>query len=167
MKTLTRSVLRELPADFATLCASDIMQTNLITVRASDPLEEVERTLSDAHISGVPVLDDNDSIIGVLSMTDLVNNYAEDDDLPVGADYRDLEEDADPTEVVAYRRMPGDALCAGDLMTTEISTVMPTAGLREVARTMVNHHVHRVLVVECGRVVGLITTLDVLRAFAN
>ena len=152
MKTLTRSVLRELPADFATLCASDIMQTNLITVRASDPLEEVERTLSDAHISGVPVL---------------VNNYAEDDDLPVGADYRDLEEDADPTEVVAYRRMPGDALCAGDLMTTEISTVMPTAGLREVARTMVNHQVHRVLVVECGRVVGLITTLDVLRALAN
>jgi CBS domain-containing protein len=167
MNTLPKQVNREFPSDFATLCASDVMQTSLITVRASDPLSEVERVLADAHISGVPVLDDNDSIIGVLSMSDLVNSYAEDDDLPVGADYRDLEEDADPTEVVAYRRTAGPDLCAGDLMTTEISCVAPSASLREVARTMVGQQVHRVLVVERSRVMGLVTTLDVLRALAD
>lgn len=170
MKTLLPRDLRELPVDFATLCVADVMQRDLITVYASDPLTEVERVLAEARISGVPVLDDNDEIVGVLSMADLVNRYAEDGDLGETANERDRDEDDlgdDDTEVVAFHRASGDQVCAGDVMTPELTYVAPTVGLREASRLMVQKQIHRLLVVENNRVVGLLTTLDILRAIAS
>lgn len=171
MKTLPKHDSKELPADFATLCAADVMQRDLITVHASDPVGEVARVLADARISGVPVLDDNEEVIGILSMADLVDRYAEDDDaLPEEVDYRDEEVDEgdeEETEVVAFHRSSEDEVCAGDLMTTEITFIAPTASLREASRIMVKKHIHRLLVVDRGRAVGIVTTLDILRAVAG
>lgn len=170
MKMLPKQDSRELPADFATLCAADVMQRDLITVHASDPVGDVARVLADARISGVPVLDDNEEVIGILSMADLVNRYAEDDDVPGEADYRDVDEDVvddEATEVVAFHRASEDEICAGDLMTTEITFIPPTTSLREAARLMVQKHIHRLLVVDRGRAVGIVTTLDILRAVAG
>lgn len=169
MKTLLPRDLRELPVDFATLCVADVMQRDLITVYASDPLTEVERVLAEAQISGVPVLDDHDEIVGVLSMADLVNRYAEDGDLQESSADRDPDDDLDEddTEIVAFHRASGDQVCAGDVMTPELTHVAPTVGLREASRLMVQKQIHRLLVVEHSRVVGLLTTLDILRAIAS
>ena len=170
MKTLPKHDSKELPAEFATLCAADVMQRDLITVHASDPVSEVARVLADARISGVPVLDDHEEVIGILSMADLVDRYAEeDDDVPEDVDYRedDTEVDDDETEVVAFHRASEDEVCAGDLMTTEITFIAPTASLREASRIMVQKHIHRLLVVDRGRAVGIVTTLDILRAVAG
>jgi CBS domain-containing protein len=175
MKALGKTSARELPRDFATLCVADVMQRNLVTVHASDPIEEVERVLAEAKIGGVPVLDDNEEVIGILSMSDLVNRYAEDDGLPEEADYRDLDpdddEDEDPdeesTEILAFRRPDNASVCAGDVMTADISFVSPSASLREAAGVMVRQHIHRLLVVERGRAIGILSTLDILRAIAD
>lgn len=169
MKALSKSEARELPADFATLCVADVMQCNLVTVHASDSIAEVERVLADARVGGVPVLDDNDEVIGILSMSDLVSRYAEDDGLPEEADYRDLDDDADDdsTEVVAFQRPSADELCAGDVMTADVSFVSPTVSLREAAGIMVQRHIHRLLVVDRGRAIGILSTLDILRAIAT
>jgi len=167
MKTTPQHDSRELPDDFASLCAGDFMQRNLITVHACDPIREVERVLADAKISGVPVLDDNDEIVGVLSMADLVNRYAEAPEIEDEGNRRELDDDEDDTEITAFQRFEPDELCAGDLMTPEITAVTPTASLREASRIMVQKQIHRLLVVDRGRVVGLLSTLDVLRAIAG
>lgn len=169
MKTLPARDLRELPKDFATLCAADVMQRDLVTVYASDPIDEVERILADAKVSGVPVLDDNEEVIGILSMADLVNRYAEDQDLPNDEDFPDdADDDADEsTEVMAFTRADADEVCAGDLMTADIAHVPPTASLREASRLMVQRGIHRLLVVESGRAIGILSTLDILRALAG
>ncbi len=168
MKTTAQRDSHDLPADFPNLCAGDFMQRNLITVHACDPIREVERILADAKISGVPVLDDNDEIVGVLSMADLVNRYAEAPDIETEGNRRDLDDDAeDSTEITAFRRFEPDELCAGDLMTPGITAVAPTASLREASRIMVEKQIHRLLVVDRGRVVGLLSTLDILRAIAG
>ena len=169
MKTLLPRDLRELPVDFATLCVADVMQRDLITVYASDPLTEVERVLAEARISGVPVLDDNDEIVGVLSMADLVNRYAEDGDLQDSSADRDPDDDDldEDTEIVAFHRANGEQVCAGEQAPPEITYVAPTVGLREASRLMVQKQIHRLLVVEHSRVVGLLTTLDILRAIAS
>ncbi len=52
-------------------------------------------------------------------------------------------------------------------MSTDIATVAPDASLREVARTMVDNQVHRVIVAERGHAVGLISTMDLLRTLAQ
>ncbi|MGE0401205.1 MAG: CBS domain-containing protein, partial [Kofleriaceae bacterium] len=58
-------------------------------------------------------------------------------------------------------------LTASDVMTRELVRVSPEASLAEVARTMLKQHVHRVLVVAQGNLVGVITTYDLLRVLAG
>jgi len=165
---------RQLPAEFESLCVADVMQRDLITVHASDPIDVVERVLADARISGVPVLDDNEKVIGILSMADLVDRYAELDERSEAPEPEQREraggeqdEDEESTEVVAFRHDEREELCAGDLMTTKVTFVKPATGLREAARIMVQDRIHRLLVVDKGRAVGILTTLDVLRAIAG
>ncbi len=153
--------------DLADLRASDLMQSDLVCVRASDPLEEVERVLADARISGVPVLDEEGQMLGVLSTKDLVRRHAEDAEIPEDLGFQDTVLDADDTEPVAYRRSERGVLCAGDVMTTEVASIGPDATLVEVAQAMVNREVHRLMVVDRGRLVGIVSTMDVLRPVAG
>lgn len=141
------------------LRATDLMQRDLITVDAEDTLREVERTLVDAQVSSVPVLDDAGTVIGVVSMRDVVSRYAEQDELPgivseMGIDATDWGR-------------TGDEPCAADLMTAEFVQVAPDTKLAQMADAMVANATHRVLVVEDGRLLGLVSTMDVLRAIAE
>ncbi|HEX5054338.1 MAG TPA: CBS domain-containing protein [Planctomycetota bacterium] len=166
MKTPARKTTRRPPADSTTLCADDMMQRKLITVRASDELREVERVLAEAHISGAPVLDEDDHVLGVISMSDLIGRHVDDGARPDDAAYPSYDDDE--SEQVAFRRAVANEACAGDLMTTDIASVGPAATLVEVANKMVDAEVHRLLVLDTrGRVVGIITTMDVLRAIAG
>ena len=157
---------RDCPDRLDTILAADVMQTQLITVHAGDPIHEVERVLADAQVSGVPVLDDNDHVLGVISTTDLVHRAAESDD-PEGAEDRGAIDDVDETEVAAYHRAVAGQPCAGDLMTADVASVPRHATLREMAGVMVGKPVHRLLVLDQGRLVGLVSTMDVLRAIAR
>ena len=68
--------------EFSFLRAKDMMQSELVVVHASDPLREVERMLVDAQVSAVPVLDDDEHLLGIVSMRDVVSRYADDHELP-------------------------------------------------------------------------------------
>ena len=153
-------------ADFSSLRASDVMQRDLVVVHASDPLREVERVLVDAQISAVPVLDDDDHVLGVVSMRDVVSRYADDHELPADADPDEFDDEVEDTETVAYRRL-ADEPCAGDVMATDIVSVSQNALLTDVAARMVDHRMHRVLVVERQKLVGLVSTMDLLAALAG
>jgi CBS domain-containing protein len=158
----TTSLLPDLDA----LRVGDLMQRDLVTVQASDPLTEVERVLADARVGGVPVLDDDGDLLGILTLRDLVDRYAADATLPAGVDVDDLVQPIEETEPVAFRR-DDDGLCAGDLMTTDVVTVTPDTRLRHAARRMAEDGVHRLLVVDRGKVVGILSTMDVVRVLAG
>ena len=149
-----------------TLCAADVMQHELVTVQASDPIREVERVLAGARVSGSPVLDENGRVIGVISSTDLVGHRADDDHVEAFVS-REIDDDGEATETVAFDGPDDSATSACDLMTPEVASVQAAASLREVARTMVERQVHRVLVNDGDRLVGLVSTMDVLRAIAK
>jgi len=166
MKTDERGAAPQ-PIDLTDLRARDVMNREIVCVRASDSLEEVERVLADARVSGVPVLDDEDHVLGVLSTKDLVRRHAEAAEVPEDLGFQDTVLDADDTEPVAYRRSESGAPCAGDVMTTEVASVGPDTSLAEVARTMVQREVHRVPVVDGGRLVGIVSTMDILRPIAG
>ncbi|MBL9076404.1 MAG: CBS domain-containing protein [Planctomycetes bacterium] len=167
MKTRKPDTGTVVPVAFAEIRVADVMQRELVHVRATDALEEVERVLADARISGVPVLDDDDQMLGVLSNKDLVRRRAEDSEAPEELGFEDTVLDAEETEPVAYRRPRGSGLCAGDVMTTDVASVAPDTGLAEAARLMVQREVHRLMVVQRGRLVGIVTTLDLLRPLAG
>ena len=149
--------------------ARDIMQTELLTVGVSTPLDEVERLLGEHRIGGVPVTDAAGHLVGVLSMRDLVEHYAEEPSshahLGPGF-YHDVLERGDE-EMVTFGGVAGDGETASGIMTGEVHAVEADTILREVAQEMLRLRIHRILVKEKGKHVGLISTFDLLEAFVT
>lgn len=166
MKTTPATTVPDSFADFHQLRAKDVMQRELVVVHASDPLREVERVLVDAQVSAVPVLDDDEHVLGIVSMRDVVSRYADDHELPADADPDTFDDEVDETETVAFQRLDGEP-CAGDVMTTDVVSCGGNALLSDIAARMVDHRVHRVLVVERNRLTGLVSTMDLLGALAG
>jgi CBS domain-containing protein len=117
--------------------------------------------LHEQHLSGAPVVDEVGRLLGVVSLTDLVNAPRSG---AIGvARYYLLHEG----RLLTSNDVPGvepSAGVVGDIMRREVQSVSSSSPLREAARLMVVHETHRVLVVDAGRLVGLISTMDVLRA---
>lgn len=161
--------------DWKGLTARDVMSERVITVSYSSPLSEVERVLSDNRIGGVPVTDAAGHVVGVVSARDLLDLYTEDPDArPVRTRsyYQWANDDLDELEDVDFGniRLPEESEdTAGSVMTAEAYTVATTASLQEVAREMAEHRIHRVLVTDpsAGGTVGLVTTMDLIKAIAG
>ena len=131
------------------LLARDLMKTQLVTVSANTPVQEVERVLAEHRIGGVPVTDAAGHLTGLVSLRDVVEFRAEDDDRRPERD----EEESTAT--------------AADLMTGSVYSVDVKTPIQEVAAEMVKRGIHRVLVSEKGHHVGLISTFDILQQVAE
>lgn len=127
---------------------ADMMQTTVITVTPETTVDEIIRLLADGHVSSVPVVDSHRRVLGVVSTSDVLAAEAETED--------------DEARAVLTR-----CATARDLMTPNAVTVDPEVSLREAARLMLYADVHRLYVVEAGRLVGVISTTDVVRAVAT
>jgi len=140
--------------------AGDLMTRDLITIPKRMSLHAAAHRLSETGVSGVPVTDDEGRCVGVLSRGDIVRAMDEEPGLqarpsPYFADWQMAEEEGGGGE-------------AGRFMTPALIAVSPEASLGEVAWTMCSARVHRVLVMDdSGRVVGVISSLDVLGAVAE
>lgn len=151
----------------AQLTAGELMQPAVITVGRQTPIAEVERVLSDHRISGCPVTDELGHIVGVISIRDLVERYAAGAPRrPDGRFYDAAEWNAD--EEYGTRAVPDSTEdVAADLMTAEVYAVDRWTTVPEVAHAMLEHGVHRVLVKDRGKFLGLISSTDILRVVAS
>ena len=127
---------------------SDLMQTSIVTASPETTVAEIIITLADAHVSSVPVVDTHRRVLGVVSASDVLVAEAEADDLEA-------------------RERLATAARASDLMTPNAVTIEPTATVRDAARLMLYAEVHRLFVVLEGRLVGVISTTDIVRAVAT
>lgn len=152
-----------------TLRARDIMQTQLVTVSPSLPLVEFEVLLEREGISGMPVVD-GAKLCGVVSRTDLVRAFANAEGSAEAtlAYYREVAGAVPgPTSAVRMASEQVATSAVRDIMTNEIVAVSADRPIREVAQMMVARGVHRLLVTEEHRLLGLLTTLDLVRAIAD
>lgn len=147
--------------------AKDVMRRQVITIPYATPLSEVERIFTDNRISGAPVTDEAGRIIGILSMRDLIERYSEDPDSRPrrGAGFYHLSSEEMLEEDYEAFDVPAESEdTAEDVMTAQVYSVPVSAGLQEIAAVMAKHRIHRVLVAENGRHVGLISTMEILDA---
>ena len=126
----------------------ELMQSNLVTVASDSPVSEAIVALADAHVTGLPVVDGNGHLVGVLSTSDILTAMAE---RPADATTGALFED----------------LLVRDLMTPKPMTIAPQAGIKEAAQQMLYANVHRLFVEKDGELLGVISQTDVVRAVAN
>ena len=145
----------------------DIMDTNPVTVRPEASVEEVVSTLRDHQLPGVPVVDEDGRCVGIVTEADLVLPD-EDGDLHI-PHYINLFGGTVFLESLGRfegRLRKAFAANAADMMTRDPDTVEPDTSVRAAARLIHETGHNRLPVVEDGRLVGVVTRLDVLGALA-
>jgi len=138
----------------------DVMTTNLFTVPPDMPLKEVATRMLEYGISGLPVVDDEQNLVGVLSETDIL--YKE-----TTAPKRDGLVDW----LVHYGEDPPaaklNARTARQAMTTPAVTITPRRSVADAAELMLEVGIDRLPVVDAGELVGIVTRADLVRAFTR
>lgn len=146
------------------LKAKDVMSPDPVCVGPSVNIRELARVFEVHEISGVPVVDAQGKVIGIVSKTDLLRRCSEGtDDLPPGYLFQVLSEQGDDEE--AADATPEPLICAEDVMTKGPLMVGPEVSASAVARLMFQSRVHRVVVVDQEKIpLGIITSMDLIGA---
>lgn len=149
------------------------MQTDIIAVTPDTPILDVHRLFVEEEIHGAPVVGDDGVVYGVISTLDLLRIVRDELEPGAGGTTTTYFRDELPYSGPDWQRMPEDfqdrmqTLTARDAMTRELVMVSPDTGFAEIARTMLTHHVHRVLVGKERMLEGVITSFDLLRVIAR
>jgi CBS domain-containing protein len=139
---------------------TEVMSRPAITIGPDAPLADVARLLTDRAISGVPVVDDAGRCLGVLSETDLLVKQMS----------RPLSRRM-PIEWIIGEHHDADELrrrsatTAREAMSQPPITIGADRPVREAASIMVDRDINRLPVVEDGRVIGIVTRADLVRAY--
>ncbi|MGE0748630.1 MAG: CBS domain-containing protein [Rhodospirillales bacterium] len=145
------------------LKAKDIMTAPVVTATPETTVREIAETLLKRHISAMPVVDEKNQVVGVVSEGDLIRRAE------IGTDQRHrswwLDLFADPAaEAADYAKSHG--LRARDVMSRKVITVGPDATLVDIAEILEKHHIKRVPVLENGRLAGIVSRANLLQGLA-
>ncbi|HTM56046.1 MAG TPA: CBS domain-containing protein [Pirellulales bacterium] len=161
-----------MPSDLTSLRAEQIMTRPPISAAPGQSLAELVTLLIENRIGGLPVVEDG-RLVGVISRSDIVRVQV----LMKALDGRVTDElgwviQADGFKHAATGEFKGfrdslASLTVADAMRDEVFTCTADTSAAEVADIMVRRHVHRVIVVEEERPVGIISSLDLVKLLAT
>ncbi len=147
------------------LKAKDIMTKDVITIRSEATVEELARLLMEHRISGVPVVNDENKIEGIVTENDLIRKNKRlhiptvirlfDAYLMVGS--KSMEK-----EIKNMAATTVDEIC-----TREVVSIKEETSLDEIATIMAEQHTHLLPVLSDGAVVGIVGKADVVRSMTN
>ncbi len=150
------------------LSVRDIMDGDPVTVGPDDDVESVVRTLRRHELSGVPVVNDGGRCIGIITEEDLILRDEQGDlHLPHYVELFGGVVFLEPLRRFEGRLKKAVAATASDLMTEDPITVDASATVREAGRVIATRGHNRLPVVEHGRLVGVVTRVDVLEALTR
>lgn len=144
----------------------DIMQTQVITVRPKATVRELAELLAKHKISGVPVVDENNVVLGMVSEADLIVLDA-DLHFPYYIQFLDSVIYLQSVHRFEERFKKAFGAKVADVMTKEVKAISPDASLHELATLMADHKINRLPVVEDECLVGIVTRGDIVRAIAE
>jgi predicted transcriptional regulator len=148
------------------LTAKDIMVRDVITIHYSASIRELSRLLAENTITGIPVIDDERKLVGMISMVDLIREEVR--VLSASPEHQDIHELFSPVlnmediETVSVRRMWVEEIMSRTLFTADESTTV-----RELCEIMSKNRVHRVPILKNGKLIGLVTAMRVISAVAE
>ena len=139
--------------EVAAMLVRDVMTTQVVTVRPETHVKAAIELLDTHRITAMPVVDDDDLLVGVVSEADVLRGALLPDrrahEIPVHVDGRT------------------GPLTVGDVMTREVMSVTADADLAAAASVLVDTHVKSLPVVDHGRVVGVVSRRDVIAVLAR
>jgi CBS domain-containing protein len=145
------------------MLARDIMTSNVLTVKPDTTIGEIASLMTTHHISGVPVVDDDGRMIGIVSETDLLHRAQ------LGTERKRkwwISLFIDP-DMRARDFIKGHGDVAADVMSRFIVSTHEDATLSEVADLLDANDLKRLPVLRAGKLVGMITRGDLVRVIAR
>jgi len=148
------------------LKAKDIMTKDVITVSPDMEIAHVTEILLKNHINGVPVLDNNDVLVGIVCQSDLISQQK---NIPIPSLFTLLDGFIPLTSSKKIEKSIQKiaAITAGDAMTKNPVSVYPDADIGEIAELMVDKNYHSLPVVEHGKLIGIIGKEDILQTLVQ
>jgi CBS domain-containing protein len=150
------------------LTVRDVMDSDVPAVYPSDPVERVLEVMQENELSGVPVINEGGRCVGIVTEEDLILS-GENEDLHL-PHYVQLFGGFIFLERLSHfeeRLRKAAASTAGDLMTENPVTIEAGASVDEAAKVIARRKHNRLPVVEHGRLVGVVTRVDVLEALTR
>lgn len=144
------------------LKAKDIMTKDVLTVKPEATVEELARVLMEHKISGVPVVDDNRHLIGIVTENDLIRKNKR---LHIPTVIRLF----DAFILLGSGRMEEEirkmaAITVNDICTKKVLSITEGTSLEEIATIMAEQHIHLLPVLRDGAVVGIVGKADMVKA---
>ncbi len=125
-----------------------IMSTHLVTISPTASLEEARSLMHENRIHHLPVVDQNEALVGLLTLTDVL----------AASDSRLRDDDS---------RIHATDICINEVMVTDLATVDEHASLRQAALFLEKHHIGCLPVVTDGKLRGIITDTDFVGVAIN
>ena len=145
------------------LTVRDIMQPDPVSVTVADSVERVLHVMREHDLSGVPVVNEGGRCVGIITEADLVlSDEGEDFHLPHYFELFGGVVFLERWSNFEERARKACAALAEDMMTPDPITIEPDASVREAAHIIARHKHNLVPVIEHGRLVGVVTRVDVL-----
>jgi CBS domain-containing protein len=148
--------------------AADIMTKNVICVTKDADLRDLGKLFLAKRITGAPVIDRDGDICGVISQSDLLYyQLSRDDELVMPSDfYQSARVEGRPI-AKGFQIEDVNTATVEEVMTPVVHAVLPSTPVEAIAKLMTQRHIHRVIVRQEMKVVGIISALDVLRVFGG
>jgi len=148
------------------LVAKDVMNTELIKVRDDMTVAELAQFLVENEVSGVPVEDVEGRLVGVVSLSDVARSLTgRDEAVMTHTDtdyYLQSWQERFNAEDIAGLRIAESEETVGEIMTPSILAVDEELPVGKIAEKMIDARIHRLLVTRGKKVVGIVSTTDLL-----
>lgn len=139
--------------------AAEIMTTDVVTVKPDTPVAEVAAAMGRRGVSGVPVVDAGQKVVGVISEKDFLTRMGVQD----AKNFMSLVANCLMTK--GCMTLPSECALAGDLMNSPAVTVAPDTPVKDIAMLLTQKGINRVAVTDPdGRLLGLVSREDIVKA---
>lgn len=146
--------------------AADIMTPKVITVSPETSVVELAKILTAFNLSGVPVVDEQGTIVGIVTESDLIDQNKK-IHIPTVVTILDsfLYLESPDKMKNEMKKMAGSTV--GDICTREVVTVAPDCSLEDLATIMAEQHIHTLPVVLADKLVGIIGKKDIIKTLIS
>jgi CBS domain-containing protein len=129
-------------AQYETIEKYMVVLSDIVTFKPDQPIQEVIATIIAKKISGAPVLDDQNHLVGMISEKDCLRIIVDQ----------------------AYHNMPAETRKVSDYMTPKVQTLSPRTTIVEAAMEFLNSPIRRFPIVENGMLIGQVSRRHILKA---
>ncbi len=141
----------------------DVMTSEVIKVYQDATLQELVEIFIGNKLSGLPVIDKDNKLVGIVSKTDLVTHGLEKE---LSSLLKEQTPRSNYVELPDFENLLGSEsihATVADLMTTDVITADPEMDVMDVIKVMLDKEIHRIVVVKNGKIEGILTTVDLVK----